>query len=120
MAPLANYPDSFGSHRATVFPHTGPASYVQFTDTPVLAGDTVYASESGIHGFDAVIPVGLSDSGTYLVQGVAPAGNPSTSRNGAQATTWILRWVVVATGAEVAAAVNLSAEVVRLFALGRY
>ena len=119
MAPLAGFPDSFGSHRASVFPHTGPASYTQMTTGPLAGGNTVEAVEAGLTFFDAVIPIGLSDSGVYRVEAVAPVGNPSTG-DGAASQTWKLRWVVVATGAEVAGAFNLSAQVVRLFALGRY
>ena len=120
MPPLADYPDSFGAHRACVFSHAGPASYTQMTTGPLAGGNTVQAVEAGIKYFDAVIPVGLSDSGVYRVEAVAPVGNPSTNKQAAHATSWRLRWVVVATGAEAAALLDLSAQTVRLFALGRY
>ena len=120
MAPLADYPDSFGAHRGSVFAHIGPASYTQMTKSPVAGGDTVEAVEAGLKFFDAVIPVGMSDSGDYWVMAVAPAANPSDSKTGAPATTWRLQWFLSASFTEVTGAVDLSAEVVRLFGVGRY
>lgn len=120
MPPLADFPDSFGAHRAAAFYHTGPASYTQMTTGPLAGGDVVEAVEAGITFFDVCIPVGLSDSGVYRVEGVAPVGNPSTNKQAAHARTWLLRWVVVATGAQAAAELDLSAQTVRLFAVGRY
>lgn len=117
--PLADYPDSFGAHKGSVFPHQGPVLYAALTTNPVAGGDTVNAVEAGLKFFDAVIPVGFSDSGLYSVVGVAPAGNPSTNKQAAHARQWKLKWTVVSTGVE-AGAVNLSAETVRLFAVGRY
>jgi len=116
---LADYPDSFGGHRGTVFAHTGPVLYAALTRDPVAGGDTVNAVEAGIKYFDAVIPVGFSDSGLYSVVGVAPDGNPSTNKQAAHATSWKLKWTVVSTGVE-AGAIDLSGETVRLFAVGRY
>lgn len=118
---LADYPDSFGAHRASVFAVAGPDSYVQMTAAPVAGGQEIEAVQAGLKWFDAVIPLGLSDSGTYRVEGVVSAGHPSaTNKQGAPSQTWTLRWIVVATGAQVAAEEDLSAEVIRLFALGRY
>jgi hypothetical protein len=120
MPPLTDFPDSFSAHRASVFAHTGPASYTQMTTGPLAGGDTVEAVEAGMTFFDAVIPIGLSDSGVYRVEAVAPVGNPSTNKQAAHARTWLLRWVVVSTGAEAAALLDLDGETVRLFAVGRY
>jgi hypothetical protein len=120
MPPLADYPDSFGAHRFSVFAHTGPASYTQMTTGPLAGGDTVNAVEAGVKFLDAVIPVGLSDSGVYRVEAVAPVGNPSTNKQAAHATSWRLRWVVVSTGAEAAALLDLDGETVRLVAVARY
>lgn len=117
---IGGYPTIIGDHRASVFAHTGPASYTQMTTGPLAGGDTVTVAEAGIRFFDAVIPIGLSDSGVYRVEAVAPVGNPSTDGQAAHASTWKLRWVVVATGAEVNALTNLSGQTVRLFAVGRY
>ena len=120
MPPLADYPDSFGAHKGSVFAHAGPSSYVQLSVAPLAGGDVVQAVEAGVTFFDIVIPTGLSDSGTYRVEAVAPVGNPSTNKQAAHARTWLLRWVVVSSGAQVNGEFNLSAETVRLLAIGRY
>jgi hypothetical protein len=119
MPPLADYPDSAGAHKVSVFAHTGPVLYAALTANPVAGGDTVQAVEAGMKFFDAVLPVGFTDSGLYYVQGVAPAANPSTNKQAAHAPTWKLKWIVTSTGVE-AAAIDLSAQTVRLFAIGRY
>jgi hypothetical protein len=124
MRPLDGYPTSFGSSRASVFPHQGPVLYapVAAGAAPALAtgGDLVEAGpEAGMKYFDWV-SAGLSDSGTYRVEAapVAESGDPDNpTKLGQPSTTYRLRWIVVATGAQ-AAAVDLSAEVVRLFAIG--
>lgn len=125
MRPMDGYPTSFGSSRASVFPHQGPASYVQFDPgtAPALAtaGDVVEAGpEAGMKYFD-FLAGGFSDSGTYFVRAVptAQSGDPAIpGKLGQPSTTYRLQWVVTATGAEVAGAVDLSDEVVRLFAIG--
>lgn len=125
MRPMDGYPTSFGSSRASVFPHQGPASYTQLDPgaAPVLAagGDVVEAGpEAGMKYFDFLVG-GLSDSGTYDVR-AAPttqSGDPAVpSKLGQPGTTYRLLWIVVSTGAEAAAELDLSAEVVRLFAIG--
>lgn len=116
---LADYPDCFGAHKASVFGHKGPTLYAPFTTNPVAGGDNVGAVEAGVKFFDAVIPVGFSDSGLYYVRGVAPAGNPSSNKAAAHASSWKLKWFVTATNAE-AGAIDLSAEYVRCLALARY
>lgn len=124
MRPMDGFPDSFGSHRASVFPHAGPASYTQVVEgvAPANAtgGDEVSATEAGMKYFD-FIASGLTDSGKYRVE-VIPQGRSgyvaNPSQIGSPAAQFTLRWVVVATGAEVAALVDLSAEIVRLSAIG--
>lgn len=121
VGPLAEYPDSFGGHRGSVFAHTGPASYVAVDPAPIVAatGDVVDAVEAGLKYFDFVVG-GLSDSGTYTVLVGYPAGNPSTNKQAAHATQCVLMWLTAANCVEVTPATNLSGETVRLFALGRY
>jgi len=121
---MDGFPDSFGSHRAAVFPHPGPASYTQIVEgvAPALAtaGDTVSAIEAGMKYFEWV-GAGLTDSGKFRVETIptTPSGIVAAPTSISQpGLTYRLRWVVVATGAEVAALVNLSAEIVRLFAVG--
>lgn len=117
---LADYPDAWGAHKGVVFGHTGPVLYAALTANPVAGGDTVRVAEAGnMKFFDFVSPVGFSDSGLYYVIGVAPAANPTTNKQAAHASTWKLKWFVTATGVE-AGAINLSAQTVRLFAVGRY
>lgn len=125
MPPLSEYPDSFGAHRGSVFSHPGPDSYVQLgsSEGQVTGGDVVEAVEAGLKFFDAVVAVGLSDSGAYWVTGCAPAANPSTNKVAAHARTWLLKWYQssgVASPEQVSNDVDLSGETVRLVALGRY
>src|SRR5690242_11966900 len=102
MPTTTGYVDIWGKHGGAVIDHTGKSSYVQ-------GGDTLTASRYGLRSIDYV-GGGLTISGTYEVRGKAIAkGNK---------TTYKAVWFVVATGAEVAAAVDLSAETVKLFAVG--
>lgn len=124
MRPLDGYPDAFGSKRAAVIPHRGPSSYTQITPgaAPALAtgGDTVSASEAGMKFIDFVAG-GLTDSGTYRVEAIPTTVSGVVAEPGrimGVKATYRLRWVVVATGAEVAGAVDLDAEIVRLFVIG--
>ena len=126
--PLDGYPTPFGSSKISIFPHNGPASYVQVTATagtvPVTGGDTVSASEAGLKYFDDV-DGGPTDDGAFMVEAI-----PTTITNivGGPSTTFKLRWIsrVTATvggqaqtsGNEVVAGTNLSAEIVRLQAIG--
>jgi hypothetical protein len=99
--------------------HFGPASYGG-------AGETFEAKSLGWGGFELVeiinkglitivadqLMVALSISGTYFA-----TARLATSAVGAVASVTI-RWYVVATGAEVAGAFDLSAEKIRVLALG--
>ncbi len=118
-APLADYPDASGAHKVSAFYHKGPTLYAALTTNPVAGGDTVNAVEAGMKFFDIVLASGFSDSGLYWVQAVGPAANPSTNKQAAHAKTWKLKWIVTSTGVE-AGAIDLSAQTVRLFAIGRY
>jgi len=102
MPTLTGYVDIWGKHAAGAIDHVGPTSYA-------TGGQTLTAARYGLRSLDYV-GGGLSNSGTYYAVG-KPVGR------GAK-TTYKLVWFVTATNAEVAAAVNLSAETVRLFAFG--
>lgn len=134
--PLEGFPTSWGSQRASVFPHTGPASYTQVTvtggATAATGGDTVEAVEAGFKYFDELVG-GVSDSGAYFVDAIPINPSSTTSINssalsGIPATTYRLRWMARVTaslggqsqviGTEAIAATDLSAEVVRLVAVG--
>ena len=93
---------TFGGMYFNVLDVSGSASYVQ-------GGDVIGATSFGFNNTIWTLIGGVSHSGTYFA--IARALN-----NGL--TQWQLVWYVSATGAEVAAAVNLSTETVRLSALG--
>lgn len=107
--------DVWGGHGVMFFQYNGPASYSGGAGN----GDEVDdASSSGpgqgvpLRGID-MIDGGVTVSGTFSVIAgplVAPLnGGPSR---------WAFRWFVIATGAEVANAVNLSAEIVVVQIIG--
>lgn len=123
MRTFNGYPDSFGGKRASVFPHRGPTSYTVITEgvAPALAtgGDLAYATEAGMRYFDHAVG-GQSDSGKYFVQVLPTTVSGVILVPGAipqPGTSVRLKWMVATTGAE-AGAVDLSAEIVRLFAIG--
>lgn len=116
LRPLDGYPTSWGSSRASVFPVNGPASYTQYTAPTTGGQQIVLNGPSGIKVFDFVIGAVTTD-GLHRAEVVAYIAG---SVNGVtlQRAAVILKWYVVATGAEVAGAVNLSAKVVYLLAIG--
>lgn len=109
-----SYPKVPGDSLWSITDITGPASYTQVTTgTPPTGGQLVTAADFGLQSIDWV-GVMASDNGQYSVAAIpAPfnLGNPLASV--------ALQWSVAATGAQVAAAVNLSARTVRLLAIGR-
>lgn len=110
-----NFPTSFGNIRVSLAAHAGPASYTQVTSgtIPITGGDTVEAAEFGLKYINFLVAQN-SDTGAYVVQAI-----PVTdSDNGVAGTTYRLKWIVAATGAEAAGAANLSAQTVRLLAFG--
>jgi hypothetical protein len=133
MRAFNGYPDSFGSHKASVFPHHGPASYTQVTAgaTPVTGGDVVQALEGGMKNLDFLVG-GETDTGEFVVEAIPVTSSVTTqasgSLSGIPATTYRLRWIarVTATvggqaqvaGTEAIAATDLSGQTVRLFGLG--
>lgn len=116
MRPLQGYPTSIGSRVLSVFGHAGPTSYTQVTTAPVAGGDSVSASDGGLKFVDSVIG-GITDDGLYRVEAI-PAGTDDDANAPQGSSTMRLRWTVVATGAQVGGAVDLSASVVRLTAIG--
>lgn len=94
--------------------HYGPASYV-------VGGETWPQAPAG-GGPNAIglaslqwVSQGITESGTYRIVPIfgGTAGNPAPVKQSIK-----LKWYVVSTGLEVSAAVNLSAEVIRLLAIG--
>jgi hypothetical protein len=106
--PLPGY-SVIGNKYIAALEHKGPAVYA-------TGGETITAAQLGWGGIDilAAAQYSYSDAatGTYFVQVFFGVG-----ASGAVASVKIL-WRVSATGAEVGAGVDLSAEAIRIFALG--
>lgn len=107
--PFAPYPQGVGSKQWGLVPagHKGPASYVQFAAG--VGGDKLGAVEFGFKNIEWA-KAGISSDGLYTVEVQNPTAGP--------ATTVKMRWVVIATGSEVATAFNLSGSTVNCFAIG--
>jgi hypothetical protein len=101
--PILGVSDVFGGHYYSPLDYAGSASYVQ-------GGDSIGATSFGFNSSIQTLIGSVSHSGTYRV-------DPRPLTSGIQ-TQWQLVWIVVATGLEVAGAVNLSGETVRLSAIG--
>lgn len=112
-----------GDKKIVLTQHTGPASYTQITPgtTPAqpTGGDSISAASCGLKFIEAVF-VGADSSCRYTGVVSQPAvnktGNPAGQ--GAAATKVPLQWIVSATGAEVAGAVDLSAVQLQLMVIG--
>lgn len=125
MRPLDGYPDSFGSQRASAFPHAGPASYSVVTYGPLAGGDTVSNVEAGMKYIDFMRGM-ATDSGNFQVIAIPTVS--SIGPVGTQMQTVRLKWVALRTASiggqsqvintEAIAATDLSGEIVRLFAVG--
>lgn len=99
-AASALYPEFVGRRGIFVGIGTGgPASYSQTTQDPVTVGQNPFY-------IDAFAGSALTVSGTYIVR-FKPAGTGVRQ-------TWTAVWYVAATGLQVAAAVNLSAEKIQV------
>ena len=99
---LPGYPDRIGKRFAFAGSGVGPTSYSQTTKDPIAL--------PGFQNYIDVLHGAATVSGTYTVRPIPSAAGPRA--------TWKLTWVVIATGAEVANGVNLSAEKVQLGGLG--
>ncbi len=96
-------PQTFGGMFWDALDVSGSASYVQ-------GGDTIDPRSFGFNSYIWQLSGGVSQSGNYRAE-------PRALNNGF--TQWQLVWFVVSTGLQVAAAVNLSGETVRLAAIGQ-
>lgn len=106
--PVSGFPDVWGKHGVPLVDHTGPASYVtggETLGTPTYGGSNVL----GTRGY-TYVSGGMTNSGTYRVDCLYGGSGVRSQVK--------LRWTVVATGAQVAATTNLSAETVRLLVIG--
>jgi len=109
---LPGYPQDVGAKKEVVFDHDGPASYNN-TGTPLTSGETINATDLGAGGIDYCETDSLSSDG--LNYAYVMILSQSTSGNwGNIVQSIVIRWFVVATGAEVANAVNLSTKSIRI------
>ncbi len=118
MSPaLDGYPTPWGASFVSVITLTGPASYSQFTAPSTGGQDVRSLPEAGPKTVDFAIG-GSSDDGTHRVEvvhyeaGAVPGGASLAN------ATFVLKWYVIATGSEVAGAVDLSGQTVRVLVIG--
>jgi hypothetical protein len=119
---LAGYPLQTSDKLDLVIDHDGPASYNN-TGTFGTSGEQINAADLGIGGFEYVECDDISSDGLNSIQivlGATTAGAtnlqpaPSAQQPGAAVQTFVIHWYVLATGAEVVNAVNLSGKYVRI------
>lgn len=110
------YPDIFGAHRASLFTIAGPASYTQYT-APSTGGQVVPIEPNAGMKVADLVTGAVSRAGTHRAEivGYEPANIRGVTVPRAQIR---LKWYVIATGAEVAGAANISTQSVDLFAIG--
>ena len=104
-----------GRNKIITVDHKGPASYTTGGETwPSVNPNQVTGGPNSL-GEASVINIlslgGTTESGTYRII-------PIFGGKGALKSNVKLKWIVISTGVEVEAAVNLSAEVIRLSVLG--
>jgi hypothetical protein len=123
-APLLGYPTDFGNKHFSIFDHTGPASYSNI-GTSSGTGDVINASALAWGGFDSLLPLfgGYTLSGTYYVK--VFTGHTTTTPTITQGVQNVrtLQWFTTsaafgALSTEVTNTTDLSAEKVRLEAIG--
>lgn len=116
-SPLSGYPCSIGSKLITVVSMVGPASYTQYT-APTTGGQDVQGAPYGVKVIDVAFG-GVTADGLHRAEVVQLE---SSTVNGLSVgnTRLVLKWYVVATGAEVAGGVDLStaAKTIRLTIIG--
>ena len=110
--PMAGYPQPVGAKYEMVIDHDGPASYNN-TGVTLTSGETINASDLGFGGIEYAEADAVSSDGVNYVYVMNL--NQSTSGPMANALpSVVLRWFVLATGLEVANAVNLSGKSIRV------
>lgn len=123
-APLSGYPTDISNKHLMIFDHTGPASYANI-GTSSGAGDVIRALDIGWGGYDKLTPIvgGYTMSGTYFVK--IFTGHTTTTPTMTQSIQSVrtLQWFTTsaafgALSTEVTNATDLSAEIVRLEAIG--
>lgn len=115
--PKAGFPDSWGGSKVSIFPVTGPASYTQYTAPTTGGQDVPVGPTAGIKFADFAIG-SVSTDGLHRAE-VVQIEPSSVGGITVPGTRLVLKWYVVATGSEVAGAVNLSTKTVFIWAVGR-
>lgn len=116
MRPLDGYPTSWGSSRASVFPVAGAESYVQYVAPSTGGQDVTVMGPSGVKTVDFA-QGGITTDGLYEAKVVRVESANVNGVTVAKAKI-VLKWYVVATGAEVAALFDLSGSTVNLLVIG--
>ncbi len=116
MPARAGYPTSWGSSRAAVVTITGPASYTQFTAPSAGGQDINVEAQAGIKFVDFAIG-GSSNDGTHRAEVVHYEAGVIRGVTVTDAV-FVLKWYVIATGAEVAGGFDLSAQIIRVLVVG--
>lgn len=113
--PLPLYPSPPGNKNWSLHGIVGPASYTAVSPASgnPTGGQSVPASSFGLGSIEAAWVVAGSDDGTYYAHIFL-----SPYEKGGGSPSIIVQWIIAATGAEVAAAFNLSARTLRVMAIG--
>jgi hypothetical protein len=119
-----SYPKQPGDTPWSIVDVEGPTSYVQVTagsaGPPLVrptGGQPIFPKDFGLQSFHIILQQASQDA-LYRVD-VIPFLIVDQSNPGGDAFIQsVLRWTVIATGAQVAAGVDLSAHSVRLLAIG--
>lgn len=121
ITPFADSPrnGAWGDRPYAIIDWAGPASYTTVTNgtaTVPTGGQAITSAAFGLTcGLEGIFMVGGSKTGKYVVQAFQATSYQQGLGNG----TWILRWIVAATGSEETSG-DLSAETVRLIGFGPY
>lgn len=112
MAFDGSYPAVPGNKPFSVLDVAGPTSYVQYVP-PSTGGQVISARQFGLQSIEVVYAVGRDSTGAYFVNALLSPFNRNNASSGV-----ILSWETPV-GAQAGAGANLSASVVRLFAIGQ-
>jgi hypothetical protein len=110
---LPDFPQAIGNRMVSLIDHKGPASYAALAPgTPPTGGDVLTAAECGMK-FISAVSGQVDSTGTYTAEATETVGSQG------EVTQVRLCWFVIATGLQVAGAVNLSGSSMRLIVWGR-
>jgi len=107
---MDGYSLPIGDKIEIVVDHDGPASYLGGAGN----GETIFASDFGLGGFELVQVDALSSDGLNQVMVTLTGQSTSVANKANAVASATLRWFVVATAAEVANAVALNTKSIRL------